>query len=269
MFSGLERLSEKRRGKKEKIASDETPTSPILENSSASVISDENQTGNVLSDLKDMVSDLSESLSEREAPVSETQKELPAIKPKHQAIQAPIAAPKTVGIDLRVKAILPPWMEKAWRWVSPDDPELLEEWLQEWGDLVLSYAEALGLHIVKPREMLVNVPFKNPLVKRQLSLEQIHSVGDDLERRQLAKWWDSRKNRLRVYWLPLDEISDSIHEWALDGGRDVVTVFDLRNASEEWSSVPPKELRQLMGILVKTKRANWADKAREAIEFVY
>jgi hypothetical protein len=269
VFSGLERVSEKRRGKKEKIASDETQSSPVLENASESITSDENQTENVLSDLKEMVSDISKSLVEEKSPVSDTQKEIPVIRPSHQTTQAPVATPKTTGIDSRVKAILPPWMEKAWRWVSPDDPELLEEWLKEWGDLVLSYSEALGLHIVKPREMLVTPPFKNPLVKRQLSIEQIHSVGDDLERRQLAKWWDSRKNRLRVYWLPLDEISDLIHEWALDGGRDVVTVFDLRNASEEWSSVPPKELRQLMEILVKNKRANWADKAQEAIEFVY
>ena len=126
MFSGLERVSEKRRGKKEKIASDETPASPVLEKASTNVISDENQSETVLSDLKDMVSDLSQSFSEREAPVSETQKEAPVIKPNHQATQAPIAAPKTAGIDSRVKAILPPWMEKAWRWVSPDDPELLE-----------------------------------------------------------------------------------------------------------------------------------------------
>ncbi|MFX0113077.1 MAG: hypothetical protein ACFFB3_00870 [Candidatus Hodarchaeota archaeon] len=270
----MERVSERPKEKKKKASSDEA---------SASDVSKDTTTENVLSELKDLVSDLSQDTIEKSAANSDLSQQLVSTAPvseipkKEESLasaalptsQATTATSRTSKIDPRVRTILPPWMEKAWRWVTPDDPELREEWLREWGDLVLSYAEALELHFLKPREIMVNVPFKNPLVKRQLSLEQIHSVGDDLERRQLAKWWDSRKNRLRIYWLQLDEISDLIHDWALDGGRDVCTLYDLRNAGEEWSSVPPKELRLLMEILVKTKRANWADKAKEAIEFIY
>jgi hypothetical protein len=282
VLSGLERVREKQKGKKDKTTSSETPSDVISEESSTEVAPEETLTNDVLSELQGMVTDLSKSVSEKKAPlqdqeqqqipappVSEIQKDKPTVRPIPQDSQAPIVTREAKTIDPRIKAVLPPWMEKAWRWVTPDDPDLLEQWLHAWGDLVLSYSEALQVHLLKPREMIVSVPFKNPLVKRQLSLEQIHTVGDDLERRQLAKWWDSRKNRLRVYWLPLDEISDLIHEWALDGGRDIVTLFDLRNADEEWSSVPSKELRLLMEILVKTKRANWADKEHEAIEFIF
>ncbi|MFW9914595.1 MAG: hypothetical protein ACFFGZ_03200 [Candidatus Thorarchaeota archaeon] len=278
----MERVREKEKPKKDKATSNEAPSDVISEDSPTGPVSEETLTEDVLTELQGMVTELSKSVSEKKAtqpdqtqqPISEPstseiQKEKPIVSPIPQESPAPAVVAKAKAIDPRIKAILPPWMEKAWRWVTPDDPDLLEQWLQAWGDLVLSYSEALQVHLLKPREMTASIPFKNPLVKRQLSIEQIHSVGDDLERRQLAKWWDSKKNRLRVYWLPLDEISDLIHEWGLDGGRDVVTLFDLRNADEAWSSVPSKELRLLMETLVKTKRANWADKKQEAIEFIY
>ncbi len=263
-FDGLERLREKPKSKKEKDTSNETSPSDIL------------------SELEEMVADLTktpESSDTQSVEVSPTKltdsttalsKKPDTVIPTTLPVQQvpPIEHPKK-KFDDAVKEILPQWIQKAWRWITPDDAELLEEWLREWGDFLLSFSEVLKVHFIKPRELLVQMPFKNPLVKKQLSLEQIHAVGDDLERRELAKWWDNRKNRLRIYWLPLDEIVDSVYDWAFDGGRDVCTIFDLRNAGEIWSTIPPQELKQLLEMLVKLKKANWADKDQEAVEFIY
>jgi len=181
----------------------------------------------------------------------------------------PKEEPKEKLISPEIRQILPDWVEKPWRWITPEELHLKEQWLVEWGDFLMEWSRTKELHIIKKEDVRREFPFKQPLLKKQLSTEQFERIGDNLTERQKAKRWDAKKRRLRVYWMPLEDVAEEIFEWAEDQGLLIATIFDLQNSRETWSKVPRRELLLVLQRLVKTKRANWADKEKTSISFIY
>jgi hypothetical protein len=172
-------------------------------------------------------------------------------------------------ISSEVRAILPPWVEKPWRWIDPEEGELRVQWLGEWGNLLMEWGRVQGLHLVKIEEVRREFPFKQPLIKKELSIEQLEAIGDHLTEKKKAKWWDTKKRRLRLYWMPLEDVAEEVYEWAEDQGLPVATIFDLQQSGRIWSSVPRRELLLVLEFLVKTKRCDWTDKEKQSVSFRY
>jgi len=146
-----------------------------------------------------------------------------------------------------LREILPPWIDKPWMYITPEKPEHLESWLTDWGDFLVDLCRVMVKHVVN----------------------LMHLRGDYLVSSERAIWWDPGRLRLRVYWMALEEWAEEIHQWAFNRGETVVTLFDLGNAGEPWSSLPLKELRAVCEILVKKGQARWLDDKKKSLEFKF
>jgi len=168
-----------------------------------------------------------------------------------------------------IKEILPPWIDKPWMYIKPEKPDHLDSWLNDWGDFLIDLCRVMVKHVVNLMHLRSKFPFKNPICKKDLSLTQMQDVGDYLVSSERAIWWDPGRLRLRVYWMALEEWAEEIHQWAFSRGETVVTLFDLGNAGEPWSSLPLKELRAVCEILVKKGQARWLDDKKKSLEFKF
>lgn len=168
-----------------------------------------------------------------------------------------------------VREILPGWIEKPWMYVEPEKQDQLESWLSEWGDFLLDWSRATLQHILNLMHVRTQFPFKNPLCKKSLDTDQLQDIGDYLVNKELAIWWDSERIRLRVYWMSLREWAEEIYQWAYNRGETIVTLFDLVNAKQPWSTLPPSELNKVCEILVRKERARWLNSEKKSLEFKF
>jgi hypothetical protein len=167
----------------------------------------------------------------------------------------------------KIKPILPAWVSKPWRWMTPEDPQLKEQWLLTWSDFILAFARVLNLHILDIQEVSLVYPFQNGLLKKKLTLPQLKTISEHLIEREKAIWWDSEETRLRVYWRTLKSIAEEIFEYSFHNGYEMVTSYDLVKMKQPWSTLPSKDLFMIMKIMVQSKKASWADSEQKTIEF--
>ncbi|MHA2238715.1 MAG: hypothetical protein ACXAB2_10165 [Candidatus Hodarchaeales archaeon] len=167
----------------------------------------------------------------------------------------------------RIKPVLPSWVSKPWRWMTPEDPQLKEQWLLTWGDFILAFSRVLNLHILDIQEASLVYPFQNGLLKKKLSLPQLKAISEYLIEQNKAIWWDSEETRLRIYWRTLKSFAEELFEYSFQNGHEMVTSYDLIKMNQPWSTLPAKDLYLIMKIMVKAKKASWADTDRKTIEF--
>jgi len=167
----------------------------------------------------------------------------------------------------KLRAILPPWCEKPWMYVTPTGLDQLSSWNSTWGDFLLEYAEIKAVHILSLLELRKEFPFSNRIIKKQLSIGQLQQIGVALVEKNFAAWRDERKTRLRIYWRGLDEWSDTIYKWAVQNGYEMVSLFELTNVGEIWSTLPQEELLQVLQKLVTRKHAKWVGKDKNTVLF--
>ena len=172
-------------------------------------------------------------------------------------------------VDPLVKPILPAWVQKPWRWMVPEDPQLNQQWLLTWGDFLFDFARVLNIHIVDLQEISLVYPFHNAVLRKKLTTKQLALISEFLIEQGKAKWWNDQKSRLRVYWKTLQSHAEDLYGFAFQNGYDMVTIFDIVKMNQSWSTLPPRDIRELMEIMVLTNKAQWADSEQKTIEFQY
>jgi hypothetical protein len=168
-----------------------------------------------------------------------------------------------------VKPILPGWVSKPWRWMIPEDPELKQQWLLTWGEFLLAFARVLNQHILDLQEVSLVYPFQNGVLHKKLSISQLKAISKHLIEQEKASWWDTDETRLRVYWKTLSSFADEIFNYSFQNGFEMITLYDMVKMNQSWSSLPPKDLAVIMKLMVKSKKATWADSEQKTIEFVF
>ncbi len=256
-------LEKKKAKKKEKSEKDRT----ILDDIEKTIVGLEKDTASKPKTSPPSPKPKATTIAQPAVPITSPPVTQPIVHPP--VTQPPISKRPVKKISPEVREILPPWIEKPWRYITPNDEEMKQQWLASWGAFVMDFAEASKEPMIKIRDIKSEFPFKNPIIKKSLSLEQLQDIGDDLERREQAKWWDKNKRKLRVYWMTLSEVSDEVYDWALDHGMLDLAVFDLKEAKQVWSKIPSNELYVVLTILVDSKNADWANKEKDAIRLKY
>ena len=169
----------------------------------------------------------------------------------------------------KVKPILPGWVSKPWRWMIPEDPELKQQWLLTWGDFLLAFARVLNQHILDLQEVSLVYPFQNGVLHKKLSLPQLKAISEHLIEQEKASWWDTEETRLRVYWKTLGSFAEELFDYSFQNGFEMITLYDMVKMNQSWSTLPPKDLAVIMKIMVKSKKAEWADSEQKTIEFIF
>ncbi|MHA1214954.1 MAG: hypothetical protein ACTSR2_04510 [Candidatus Hodarchaeales archaeon] len=256
-------MQRKRKEKKEKKETSEI-LEKIIDEVTKPQIQEEIETQKIIEEIK--VSETNQSISE-----PALQRERLGVRP---IITTEEKGPKTLilepgKVDPRVKPIIPSWVSKPWRWMTPENPQHKEQWLTTWGEFILDFARVLNIHVVDLQEISLVYPFHNPLLRKKLTIPQLVVIAEYLIELNKAKWWDENKTRLRVYWKTLNAFSEELYEYAFQNGYDMVTIMDIVKMKQSWSSLPRKEIYNIMKLLVDSNKASWADSDRKTIEFHY
>jgi hypothetical protein len=183
------------------------------------------------------------------------------------------AKTKTLDVETKAKEYFKKkyeWISHPWMFSSPPRADHLESWREDWANLLLDWVKYFTKHIVSLMELKDAYPYYNDEVKRSLSEEDLRSIMEFLIARDLAKWVSKEETRLRIYWRSLEAWADTIYEWILEAWAQdswVITLIDLVRAKQSFSTIPPKELGEIMKIMVKKGYATKVDE--KAIEIAF
>ena len=177
-------------------------------------------------------------------------------------------------IERQLKEILPEWIDKPWMFVTPEHQKQLDSWCADWSNFIMEYARINIMHIMHIEEERSKYPFNNKTAKKKLDREQLEQIGDYIVAQEMGIWWDKKKIRLRLYWRTLDEWADIIYEWSIKTGRAagaerVMTVFDIQQTGQPWSTIPIEDLKKIFEIMHEKGYIEWADKKKKAIAFLF
>ena len=170
-----------------------------------------------------------------------------------------------------IKDILPVWVEKPIYYITPPTklPSRVQQWLEAWAPFLLQWSDAKDLYIVPILDLMKEFPFKNPVIKKALTKDQLIAIGDHLVTQKTALWKGKNKTHLRLFWEDPEQTAESIFQWTLAHGQQYVSTFDLIESKQPWSNLPSEELYEFLIILVKKNKAQWADKKREMVYVLF
>ncbi|MHA1124934.1 MAG: hypothetical protein ACTSO7_10360 [Candidatus Heimdallarchaeota archaeon] len=215
-----------------------------------------------------------------EDPVTTEEKIYNAFLRVEQMIESDVAISRedlfALGEDVerQLQEILPQWINKPWMYVTPEHQQQLDSWCADWSNFIMEYARINIKHIIHIEEERAEHPFNNKAAKKRLDREQLETIGDYIVAQEMGLWWDRKKIRLRLYWRTLDEWADIIYEWSIKTGRAasadrVMTLFDIQQAGQAWSSIPQEDLKRIFDIMEQKGYIEWADKKKKAIAFLF
>ena len=216
------------------------------------------------------------------------------IKEKPKTTQIVQISPQVLDEETEVKSIQNEEIKKIWElynwandpkkfgwmyWV-PDKKsgvknwkENLESWINDWSKFTIDWARVFILHIIDMYEITKEKPFVN-LNDREKALTIIFNNLVEMKRgkNQVAQWTGKEKNKIRIYWRSLEEWANLFYDWAFNGGGDIFTQIGIRKASEEilgFDTLPEEDLREIINILVKQKKARWIDKKLIRVKVIF
>ncbi len=161
---------------------------------------------------------------------------------------------------------LPSWGDSSqahWMYYVPESKEAVPLWAEEWADFLLEWAEYMNMHVVSVSLFITTRPFREILDKARA----FNIIADILVDKGLAEWIGTHRKQLRIHWRPLEEWAQIVYRWALKTGSTRIDVKSLviQNNKLAFSTLPEKDLLEILGILVENKLAVWVDKKKGAI----
>lgn len=170
-----------------------------------------------------------------------------------------------------LKDILPVWIEKPFYYITPQEKfqDRRKMWQKEWGDFLIQWANSKDKYIVEILALQKEYPFKNPIINKELTNEQLQLIGDYLTENGTGEWKNKNKTHLRVLWEPLEETAEKIYIWAFQRGQKYVGVFDILDSKEIFADLSSEEIYECLILLVKNKRGEWADKKKEMVYLLF
>jgi len=98
-----------------------------------------------------------------------------------------------------------------------------------WSDIILSYCKSQGLHSISLGQLYDSELCNNQSIKRRLSMNDIKAVGTWMQNNKFGDFTSDSKEKIFVYWRPIQEVAQAIHTWADNTGRigSVETIIDL------------------------------------------
>lgn len=187
------------------------------------------------------------------------------IKEKHaEVVKETVKTP-----EIEFMEIIPSWTNKPWMYIQPVVEGQLNSWRDSWISLILDYSRIFTEHIVNVNELLKKHPFTHQQTHKSLTQPVMVQIFDVMVTNGQAKWMDSNKILVRIYFKTDRQWADEIMEFLIEKGyaAELMTLFELENLNQEWSSIPRSELRAIFDLLVSDKRAKWVDNNKDSLTF--
>lgn len=195
--------------------------------------------------------------------VVETKESTATIEPK-QVAEAPIE--EVVEVSQSIDYAMPAWgdvEETEWMYSVPSRKEDMELWANEWSDYLLEWTENRKVHVLSLATFISEPPFKDLRDK----VESFRKIAEVLVDKEVAEWRDRKKRQLRIYWKPLEDWADLVYQWAIKTGKlrlDVKSIV-IQESSEDFASLPEKDIHIVLALMVEKGLAEWVDTKKGAI----
>jgi hypothetical protein len=164
---------------------------------------------------------------------------------------------------------LPSWIGKPWMYVKPTHEGHFKNWIDSWKKLILDYSELLTRHIVSVYDLRDLHPFTNKENGKDLSIGELQTIISKMVDDNLAKWLDTDNLNARIYFKTDLEWASILYQFMVDNGyaTDILTLYEMKNLGQKWSSLPDTELALILDILVEQNKAKWIGADRDTVQF--
>ncbi|CAG2173635.1 unnamed protein product, partial [Oppiella nova] len=107
--------------------------------------------------------------------------------------------------------------------------ETRRQQLKAWRQLIVDYYESTNEHILDVNQAINDPLFKNNKISRQLSLDSIRVILNDLHSNGVIEWMDKKQDKCYVYWKRPEEWAQLIHKWVEDKALNstVCTFYEI------------------------------------------
>jgi len=139
--------------------------------------------------------------------------------------------------------------------IQPNE-ETRKHQFRGWSQLILDYCQAQRIFILEKAR--TDIPlFQNKNIKRQLSVDALEQILEDMSAAGKAEWIDKKKDRCFVYWNTPVEWGNIIYDWAKSNGllNTVETFFEIMNAETQFKGMDFPMLLHCLKTLEKSQKA--------------
>ncbi|KAL4933926.1 ESCRT-II subunit protein VPS25 [Aspergillus undulatus] len=191
--------------------------------------------------------------------------------------------PQTAGpapFPFPVQYTFPPFFS-----LQPNATTLARQ-LQHWSSLIQSWCRHNRIYKLSLVDAIESPPFRNPELKKQLSLADARTVLDWMSRGdeegvtgggggRRAEWVDGpAKTMVWIWWRRPEEWAAVIAEWVESTGQRnvVLTVYELLEGeatiSQEWHGMDAEVMMRSLNVLVKQGKAQvFGSEGQEGVKF--
>ena len=165
---------------------------------------------------------------------------------------------------------LPNWIKRPWMYVQPTNENQLGSWINSWTTLILDYSRSYKIHIINITQLMKIYPFSNPDISKDLTLNHLNTIIEQMVDENLAKWIDDNKISARIYYLTNLQWAEKIMKYLINTGyaAEIMTFFELQKLDQEWSTLPKSELVEIFNLLVLDGRAKWVGDGKDTLSFI-
>lgn len=106
--------------------------------------------------------------------------------------------------------------------------------LKAWNDLIVQYFESNKQYVIELQKAINEPIFKNSSINRQLSMDSIKLILEDMSQKGAIEWIDKKHDKCYVYWKRVEEWSQLIYKWAEDKAliNTVCTLYEIISSDE-------------------------------------
>jgi len=126
-----------------------------------------------------------------------------------------------------------------------------ESWIDVWSKVLFDYARIASDHIIYSKTLLSEKPWSD-FKDRTTAIQEI---TNNLVKQKVAEWLGKKKEKLRIYWLSLEEWADKIVLWAHEiAFTEPIFITDIKEAEQDFSSLPDEDIIKTFNIIAKQGR---------------
>ncbi|CAG2112820.1 unnamed protein product [Medioppia subpectinata] len=113
--------------------------------------------------------------------------------------------------------------------------ETRKQQLKAWRQLIVDYYESISGYVLDVNQSINEPLFRNNKINRQLSLDSIRVILNDLHSNGLIEWLDQkRQDKCYVYWKRPEEWAQLIHKWVEEKSLNntVCTLYEITSGEQ-------------------------------------
>jgi hypothetical protein len=145
----------------------------------------------------------------------------------------------------------------------PVKPDQLKKWRETWVAKLLSVAREENIHLVNKSDLKLERPFS------RMDPEAFQDILCESVARGYGKWWDRKKERLRIYWCTLDKWAEMVCLTAKKKEKNVIDgTHGIIEIEPSLKTMPKSDLETILKTMVERGFARWVKEDEWVVKIV-